>query len=71
MSFSDVQQEALALSEKERASLAAALLETLPAPGTDISDEEVLQREADLESGRTQEISHDEFVRRVQRERGP
>jgi hypothetical protein len=52
MSFSEVQKEALALSEKERASLAATLLDTLPAPGTDISDEEVLLRDADLESGR-------------------
>jgi hypothetical protein len=70
MSFSEVQKEALALSEKERASLAATLLDTLPAPGTDISDEEVLLRDADLESGKVREISHDEFVRRVQRERG-
>lgn len=69
MSFSEVQQEALALSEKERASLAAALLDTLPAPSTEVSDEEALQRDADLESGRVAEVSHDEFVRRVRDER--
>ena len=70
MSFTEVQQEALALSDKERASLAISLLDTLPASGTDVSDEEVWQRDADLQSGRVAEISHDEFVRGVRRERG-
>ena len=35
----------------------------------EISDDEVLRRDADLESGRVSEISHQEFVRRVQSER--
>jgi hypothetical protein len=64
-----VKKEALTLSENERAHLAAALLETL-SPEVEISDEEVLQREAELESGRAVEISHEEFVRRVQQDRG-
>jgi len=69
VSFSEVQQEALALSRKERANLAAALLDTLPVPGAEVSDEEALRRDADLKSGRAAEISHEEFVRRVRRER--
>jgi hypothetical protein len=71
MSFLEVEQEALALSDKERARLAVSLLDTLPAPGAEISDEEVWQRDADLESGKVTEISHDEFVRRVERDRRP
>ena len=70
MSLAEVEKQALALSENERARLAASLLETLPPPDAEASDEEVLQRDADLESGRVQEISHEEFVRRVQQERG-
>jgi hypothetical protein len=69
MTLAEVQKQALALSESERARLAASLLETLPPPGTDVSDEEVWEREAEMESGHVQPISHEEFVRRVERER--
>ena len=69
MSLAEVEKQALALSENERARLAAAVLETLLLPGTDVSDEEVWQREAGMESGRVQPISHEEFVRRVEQER--
>jgi putative addiction module component (TIGR02574 family) len=70
MKLAEIEQEALALPERERASLAARLLDTLPPPGTDVSDDEVEQRERELESGQVPAISHEEFVRRVQRERG-
>jgi hypothetical protein len=60
MEFAEIQREALA----------ALLLETLPPPGMDISDEEVDRREVDLESGRVTAISHEEFVRGVPQERG-
>jgi hypothetical protein len=66
----DLQREALTLSDHDRASLAALLLETLPPPGMDISDEEVDRREEDLESGRVTAGSHEEFVRGVRQERG-
>ena len=69
MKLAEIQREALALPERERASLAAKLLDTLPPDGTDVSDEEVDQRERDLESGEVTAISHDELVRRVKRER--
>ena len=51
-------------------SAVAALLDTLPAPGTDVSDEEVARRERELESCAVVAISHEEFVRRVTKARG-
>lgn len=70
MSLAQIEQEALTLPERDRAALAAALLRTLPTPpGTEIPDEEVAQRDDDLESGRVGVISHEEFVRRVERDR--
>jgi len=66
----EIEQEALALPDRDRASLAAKLLDTLPPPGTDVSDEEVEQREREMESGQVTAISHQEFVRRVQEQRG-
>lgn len=68
MSLAEVGKQALALSENERARLAAALIETLPAE-VESPDEEVVQRDADLANGRAEEISHEEFVRRVEHER--
>ena len=44
--------------------LIATLIETLP-PDTHLSDDEVLQRDADLDSGAAEEISHEELIRRV------
>jgi len=70
MKLAEIEQEALALPERERASLAAKLLDTLPPPGTDVSDDEVERRERELESGQVTAISHEELVRRVQQERG-
>jgi hypothetical protein len=69
MSLVEVEKQALALSEMDRARLAASLLETLP-PDVDVSDEEVWRRDADLSAGRVEEISHEEFVKRVESERG-
>jgi hypothetical protein len=69
MKLTEIEQEALALSDTERASLAAKLLDTLPPPGTDVSDEEVERRERELDSGEVTPILRDEFVRRVQQER--
>ena len=70
MGLPEIQRHALALPEGDRASLTAALLETLPPPGMDISDDEVANRERELDSAEIEAISHDEFTRRVQRERG-
>jgi hypothetical protein len=70
MKLMEIEQEALALPDRDRASLVAALLDTLPPPGTDVSDEEVEQREREMDSGQVTAISHQEFVRRVQEQRG-
>ena len=70
MKLAELEPEALALPERERAALAAKLLDTLPPPGTDISDAEVEQRERELETGQDVAISHEEFVRGVQQLRG-
>ena len=69
MKLAAIEQEALALPVRDRASLAAKLLDTLPPPGTDVSDAEVEQREQELDSGQVTAISHAEFVRRIERER--
>lgn len=70
MRVEEIEQEALALSNAERASLVARLLHTLPPIDAEVSDSEVEQRENDLASGKVSAISHTEFVRRVQQERG-
>jgi hypothetical protein len=70
MSLAELQKEALDLPENERALLAVSLLETLSPIEPEVSDNGVMQRDADLESGRTTEISHQEFIRRVESERG-
>jgi hypothetical protein len=69
MKLEEIELEATALPEKDRISLVCKLLETLP-PGTDVLDQEVAQREHELESGAVEALSHEEFVRRVQQERG-
>jgi len=70
MKLAEIEQNALALPERERARLAARLLETLPPPGMDVSDKEIDQRERELESGQVEAISHEECVRQVQQDRG-
>ena len=58
------------MPEKEKADLVCKLLDALPSADIDVSDEEVLEREQKLEAGEIEELSHDEFVRRVREERG-
>ncbi len=70
MKLQELEQEALGLSESERARLIASLIDTLRPPETEVSDEEVQQRDNDLERGSVQPVLHEEFVRRVQDERG-
>jgi hypothetical protein len=70
MSLSEIEQEALKLPEKEKADLVRKLIEALPSGAVDVPDEEVVERERKLEAGEIEELSHDEFVRRVREERG-
>ncbi len=69
MKLGDIEEEALALPDRDRAALAAKLLRTLPPPGTAGSEAEIEQREAELVSGRVSDISYQEFVRGVQAQR--
>jgi hypothetical protein len=66
----EIEKEAIALAEHERIDLICRILDTLPAPGTDISGEEAARRDAELDNGDVEELSHDQFLRRVKRERG-
>jgi hypothetical protein len=65
----DIEQEALGLSESERAELVLLLMRTLAAPGADVTDEEVWRRDTELEAGSVEPILHEEFVRRIREER--
>jgi putative addiction module component (TIGR02574 family) len=69
MKLQEIEREALALSESEHAALVLSLMDTLSAPGTEITDEEVLRRDAELESGAVAAMTHEEFVQRVQESR--
>ena len=53
------------LSLQERESLLAYLVEGLPDLPLGPDDEEVLRRDAELEAGTVQAISHDEFLLRA------
>ena len=70
MKLQDLEQEALGLSDIERAQLVLSLMRTLSAPGADLTDEEVFKRDAELEAGSVEPMLHEEFVRRVREERG-
>ena len=58
----EVQYEANQLSQEDRAGLIAHLIHSLPNPPLGADDEEVLKREAEMNSGQVQPISHDEFI---------
>ena len=70
MNLQDIEQEALGLSERERADLVLSLMRTLAALEADVTDEEVFHRDAELEAGSVVPMLHEEFVRRVREERG-
>jgi hypothetical protein len=69
MSLAEIEQEIMALPERERAFLAVKLLDTLPPMTEDVSDSEVERRENELDCGEVETISHEEFVRRVEQNR--
>jgi hypothetical protein len=66
MDVKQIEDEAAALPESLRAGLVWRLLQTLPASGFEVSDQEALQRDDDLASGAVEPLSHDDFVRRVE-----
>jgi hypothetical protein len=70
MKLEEIEQEALGLSEQDRAELVLSLMRTLVAPESDVTDEEAFRRDVELESGSVEPLLHEEFVRRVRQERG-
>ena len=70
MKLQEIEQEALGLTEQERAKLVLSLMSTLTAPEANIADEEVVRRDAELETGSVEPMLHEEFVRRVREDRG-
>jgi hypothetical protein len=64
MDAEQIESEALALPESLRAGLVCRLLQSLPPSDVEISEEEIRQRDRDIESGAVEPISHDEFVHR-------
>jgi len=70
MNLAEIEQEALGLSDADRAVLVLALMDSLKAPGSEITDHEVAQRDDELESGATMPLLHEEFVRLVREDRG-
>jgi hypothetical protein len=70
MKLKEIEREAIALPEKDRADLVCKLLDTLPAFDSDVSDEEILTRDRELDSGAVQPMSLAEFERKVREERG-
>ena len=63
----DVRRDADLLSEEERIGLAAHLLASCPSAPLGPSDEEVDERERQMDVAEVQPISHEEFVRQVGR----
>jgi hypothetical protein len=70
MNLAEIEQEALSLSETDRAALVLIVMASLKAPGSEVSDQEVAKREQELESGEVTPMLHDEFVQRVREDRG-
>jgi hypothetical protein len=70
MKLQEIEQQALGLSASERAELVLSLMRTLAAPATDITDEEVFRRDAELEAGGMEPMLHEEFARGVRDARG-
>lgn len=70
MNLAEIEQKALALTDRDRASLVVRLLDTLSPVGVDVSDAEVDQRDQEIESGEVTAIPQPEFILGVQRLRG-
>ena len=69
MNLAEIEQEARGLSDPDRAALVLALMESLKAPGSAISDHVVAERDGELESRAVAPMLHEEFVRLVREDR--
>lgn len=60
-----IEKEAVGLSEEDRAALVAVLLSSFDGPAYDVTDEEVMRRDEEMEDEKVVGISHEELVRAV------
>ena len=63
----DIQHQAEKLSSEDREGLLAYLIHDLSHPPVGVDDAEILQREAEMDSGVVQTVSHREFLQQVGR----
>ena len=68
--FAEFKEQAAALSVEQRASLASFLLQSLPNPDYDVSDEEVAERFRQAKAGEVEMITFDQLKDGVFSERG-
>ncbi|HIG27332.1 MAG TPA: hypothetical protein EYQ50_05855 [Verrucomicrobiales bacterium] len=69
MTLDQLKQNALTLNENDRCELAASLLDTLHPPIGESDDEEVDQREQEMDNGTVNPITHEELIQRVKANR--
>lgn len=62
-----IERDACVLPLEDRAALVAYLLNTFDLPGYDVSDEEVVRREIEMESGGEPGITHTELLHKLGR----
>ena len=63
----DIQHQAEKLSSEDREGLLAYLIHGLTHAPVGVDDAEILQREAEMDSGAVQPVSHREFLQQVGR----
>ena len=68
-SLTEVQEQVDELSTEDRQGLLAYLIHSLPSPPLGADDQEVMRREAEMDSGEVQAISHEQFLAQVGRGR--
>jgi putative addiction module component (TIGR02574 family) len=67
ITLAEVQRQADALSVEEKAGLLSHLLDSLANPPSGPGDEEVARRVEEMDSGKVQPISHEQFLAEVGR----
>ena len=67
VTLSDIQAAADQLSAEERAGLVAHLLAAFPSPPCGADDDEVNQRDLEMDSGAVKPLTHEEFLSAVGR----
>jgi hypothetical protein len=70
MDAKQIEDEALALPESLRAGLVCRLIQSLPPSDLEVTDEEALQRDREMETGAIEPLAHEDFVRRIEAARG-